>query len=141
MSELKAEQIQTVPVQNVATSLYGKAAGVQIQQTAMGPTGGTKIQIRGFNSVEGNTRPLIVVDGIPINDTDSQWSGRERNEIQQGSALNDINPDDIETMSILKVQSGSPLRFACYQRCDRHYNQTRQCRKRTGYPGQHFLYV
>ena len=78
MSELKAEQIQTVPVQNVATSLYGKAAGVQIQQTAMGPTGGTKIQIRGINSVEGNTRPLIVVDGIPINDTDSQWSGRER---------------------------------------------------------------
>ena len=109
MSELKAEQIQTVPVQNVATSLYGKAAGVQIQQTAMGPTGGTKIQIRGINSVEGNTRPLIVVDGIPINDTDSQWSGRERNEIQQGSALNDINPDDIETMSILKGANAAAL--------------------------------
>ena len=109
MSELKAEQIQTVPVQNVATSLYGKAAGVQIQQTAMGPTGGTKIQIRGINSVEGNTRPLIVVDGIPINDTDSNWAGRERSETQQGSALNDINPDDIESMSILKGANAAAL--------------------------------
>ena len=109
MSELKAEQLQTVPVQNVATSLYGKAAGVQIQQTAMGPTGGTKIQIRGINSVEGNTRPLIVVDGIPINDVDSNWAGRERSEAQQGSALNDINPDDIESMSILKGANAAAL--------------------------------
>lgn len=109
MSELKAEELQLVPVQNVATSLYGKAAGVQIQQTAAGPTGGTKIQIRGINSVEGNTRPLIVVDGIPINDTDSQWGGRERNETQQGSALNDINPDDIESMSILKGANAAAL--------------------------------
>ena len=48
MSELKSEDIQLVPVQNIANSLYGKAAGVQIQQTAAGPTGGTKIQIRGY---------------------------------------------------------------------------------------------
>lgn len=109
MSELKADDIQVVPTQNVANALYGKAAGVQIQQTAAGPTGGTKIQIRGINSVEGNTRPLIVVDGIPINDTDSNWAGRERSETQQGSALNDINPDDIETMSILKGANAAAL--------------------------------
>lgn len=109
MSELKSDELQMVPVQNVATSLYGKAAGVQIQQTAAGPTGGTKIQIRGINSVEGNTRPLIIVDGIPINDTDSNWAGRERSETQQGSALNDINPDDIETMSILKGANAAAL--------------------------------
>lgn len=109
MSELKSEDIQLIPVQNVANSLYGKAAGVQIQQTAAGPTGGTKIQIRGINSVEGNTRPLIIVDGIPINDTDSNWAGRERNQTQQGSALNDINPDDIESMSILKGANAAAL--------------------------------
>lgn len=109
MSELKAEDIQLVPVQNVANSLYGKAAGVQIQQTAAGPTGGTKIQIRGINSVEGNTRPLIIVDGIPINDTDSNWAGRERDQTQPGSALNDINPDDIESMSILKGANAAAL--------------------------------
>lgn len=109
MSQLKSDDIQLVPVQNVANSLYGKAAGVQIQQTAAGPTGGTRIQIRGINTVEGNTRPLIVVDGIPINDTDSQWSGRERNQTQDGSALNDINPDDIESMSILKGANAAAL--------------------------------
>lgn len=109
MSELKSEDIQLVPVQNVANSLYGKAAGVQIMQTAAGPTGGTKIQIRGVNTVEGNTRPLIIVDGIPINDTDSNWGGRERNQTQRGSALNDINPDDIESMSILKGANAAAL--------------------------------
>ncbi len=109
MSELKSDDIQLVPVQNVANSLYGKAAGVQIAQTAAGPTGGTKIQIRGINSVEGNTRPLIVVDGIPINDTDSNWAGRERDQTQQGSALNDINPDDIESMTVLTGPSAAAL--------------------------------
>lgn len=109
MSELKSEELQLVPVQNVANSLYGKAAGVQIMQTAAGPTGGTKIQIRGVNSVEGNTRPLIVLDGIPINDYESNWDGRERNQTQPQSALNDINPDDIESMSILKGANAAAL--------------------------------
>lgn len=109
MSELKADAITTIPVQNVANSLYGKAAGVQIMGTAAGPTGGTKIQIRGVNTVEGNTRPLIVVDGIPINDTDSDWTGRDRNQTQTGSALNDINPDDILSMSILKGANAAAL--------------------------------
>lgn len=109
MSELKSETLQLVPVQNVANALYGKAAGVQISQTAAGPTGGTKIKIRGTNSVEGNTRPLIVVDGIPINDYDSNWSGRERDQTQPQSAMNDINPDDIESMSILKGANAAAL--------------------------------
>lgn len=109
VSELKSDDIQLVPVQNVANSLYGKAAGVQIMQTAAGPMGGTKIQIRGINSIEGNSRPLIVVDGIPINDNDSDWGGRERNQTQPGSALNDINPDDIESMSILKGANAAAL--------------------------------
>lgn len=109
MSELKSDDLAVVPTQNIANTLYGKAAGVQIMSTAAGPTGGTKIQIRGVNTVEGNTRPLIVVDGIPINDTDSNWAGRERDQTQQGSALNDINPDDIESMSILKGANAAAL--------------------------------
>lgn len=109
MSELKSDEIQLIPVQNVANSLYGKAAGVQIMQTAAGPMGGTKIQIRGINSIDGNTRPLIVMDGIPINDNDSDWAGRERNQTQPGSALNDINPDDIESLSILKGANAAAL--------------------------------
>lgn len=109
MSELKANELTTVPTPNLANSLYGKAAGVQIMQTAAGAMGGTKIQIRGINSVEGSSRPLIVVDGIPVNDNDSDWGGRERSQTQQGSALNDINPDDIESMSILKGANAAAL--------------------------------
>lgn len=109
MSELKSEALQTVPVQNVANALYGKAAGVLVRQTAAGPSGGTKIQIRGINSIEGSSRPLIVLDGIPINDYDSNWSGRDRNQTQQQSAMADINPDDIESMSILKGANAAAL--------------------------------
>ena len=109
MTELKAEAITTVPTQNLGASLYGKAAGVRIASTAAGPTGGVKIQIRGLNSISGNTRPLIIVDGIPVYDNDSNWSGRERNQTQTGSALNDINPNDIESMSILKGANAAAL--------------------------------
>lgn len=109
MSELKASELASVPSPNLANSLYGKAAGVQIMQTAAGAMGGTKIQIRGINSVEGNSRPLIVVDGIPVNDNDSDWKGRERSQTQPGSALNDINPEDIESMSILKGANAAAL--------------------------------
>lgn len=109
MSELKSDDLVVVPTQNIANSLYGKAAGVQIQQTAAGEMGGTKIQIRGINSIEGNTRPLVVVDGIPIKDNESDWGGRERSQTQPGSALNDINPDDIESMSILKGANAAAL--------------------------------
>lgn len=110
MSELKADELRTVPTQNLGSSLYGKAAGVRIASTAAGPMGGTKIQIRGLNSIAGgNSRPLIILDGVPIYDNDSEWKGRERNQTQMGSALNDINPDDIETMSILKGANAAAL--------------------------------
>ncbi len=109
MNELKAAELQTVPTQSLGSSLYGKAPGVRIASTAAGPMGGTKIQIRGVNSISGSTRPLIVLNGVPIYDNDSSWDGRERNQTQSGSALNDINPDDIESMSILKGANAAAL--------------------------------
>ncbi len=109
MSELKGEELTAIPTQNIGSSLYGKAAGVRIASTASGSMGGTKIQIRGLNSIAGNTRPLIVLDGVPIYDNDSNWDGRDRNQTQRGSALNDINPDDIESMSILKGANAAAL--------------------------------
>lgn len=109
MSELKSEEMRTVPTQNLGSSLYGKVAGMRIVSTAAGPMGGTKIQIRGLNSIAGSNRPLIVVDGVPIQDNDSGWDGRERNQTQTGSALNDINPDDIESLSVLKGANAAAL--------------------------------
>lgn len=109
MGEIKSEDLRTVPTQNLGSSLYGKVAGMQIASTAGGPMGGTKIQLRGINSIGGVNRPLIILDGIPIHDDDSKWDGRERNQTQQGSALNDINSEDIESISVLKGGNAAAL--------------------------------
>lgn len=109
LGEIKSEELRMVPTQNLGSSLYGKVAGMQISSTAGGPMGGTKIQLRGINSIAGSNRPLIVMDGVPIYDDDSNWAGRERNQTQSGSALNDINSEDIESMSVLKGANAAAL--------------------------------
>nr|WP_320021685.1 SusC/RagA family TonB-linked outer membrane protein [uncultured Draconibacterium sp.] len=99
---------------NPLTSLYGKAAGVGIQATAAGPMGGMKINIRGAQGLESSsgTRPLFVVDGVPIYDTESSMASRNYNPLNSfdfGSAVNDINVEDIQSMEILKGAKASVL--------------------------------
>lgn len=99
---------------NPLTSLYGKAAGVGIQATAAGPMGGMKINIRGAQGLESSsgTRPLFVVDGVPIYDSESSMASRNYNPLNSfdfGSAVNDINVEDIESMEILKGAKASVL--------------------------------
>jgi len=99
---------------NPLTTLYGKAAGVGIQSGAAGPTGGINIKIRGAASLEtsSKTRPLFVVDGVPIYDKDSDMSSRgydPLNSFDYGSGINDINPEDIESLEILKGAKASVL--------------------------------
>ena len=89
---------------NALQSLYGAAAGVNIASTATGPSGGVKLNIRNAVSFDENstTRPLIVVDGIPIYDENSNISGNARTGRDNGTGINDINPDDIASFQILK---------------------------------------
>ena len=99
---------------NPLTSLYGKAAGVGIQSSAAGPTGGVNIKIRGAASLESSskTRPLFVVDGVPIHDQESSMATRgydPLNSFYYGAGINDINPEDIESMEILKGAKASVL--------------------------------
>jgi len=99
---------------NPLTSLYGKAAGVGIQSSAAGPTGGVNIKIRGAASLESSskTRPLFVVDGVPIHDQESSMATRgydPLNSFDYGAGINDINPEDIESMEILKGAKASVL--------------------------------
>lgn len=99
---------------NPLTALYGKASGVGIQATAAGPMGGMKINIRGAQGLESTsgTRPLFVVDGVPIYDSESSMSSRGYNPLNSfdfGSAVNDINVEDIESMEILKGAKASVL--------------------------------
>ncbi len=99
---------------NPVVSLYGKASGVGITTNAAGPTGAVDIKIRGAAGLESsaNTRPLFVVDGMPIYDTGSNMGARgydPLNSFDYGSGINDINPEDIESIEILKGAKASVL--------------------------------
>lgn len=112
MSSLKADDLVKAgtPI-NPLTSLYGKAAGVRVSSTSGGPSAGMVINIR--NSVtlnEGsNTRPLIVVDGIPIFDENTSITASDRAGRDRGTGINDINANDIESMDILKGAKAAVL--------------------------------
>ncbi|MBS2212923.1 SusC/RagA family TonB-linked outer membrane protein [Carboxylicivirga mesophila] len=95
---------------NALQSLYGSAAGVQVAATASGPTGGMKINIRNAVSFDASstTRPLIVVDGVPIHD-ESTGMGYDATSRDNGTGINDINPDDIASFEILKGAKASVL--------------------------------
>ncbi|MDR1090343.1 MAG: SusC/RagA family TonB-linked outer membrane protein [Prevotella sp.] len=99
---------------NPMTALYGKAAGVGIQATAAGPMGGIKVNVRGSQGLDSSsgTRPLFVVDGVPMYDTESSMASRgydPLNSFDYGSAVNDLNAEDIESMEILKGAKASVL--------------------------------
>ncbi|WP_154855065.1 SusC/RagA family TonB-linked outer membrane protein [Cyclobacterium xiamenense] len=96
---------------NIVNSLTGKIAGVQISNSSGNIGGSSRITIRGINSISGNNQPLFVVDGTPIdnsnyNSTD-QVSGNGGRDY--GNAAQDINPDDVESISVLKGPSASAL--------------------------------
>ncbi|WP_167605860.1 SusC/RagA family TonB-linked outer membrane protein [Maribellus sediminis] len=96
---------------NALQSLYGSAAGVQVASTATGPAGGMKINIRNAVSFDANstTRPLIVVDGVPIHDENTGMNYNARTGRDNGTGINDINPDDIASFEILKGAKASVL--------------------------------
>ncbi len=95
---------------NALQALYGAAPGVQVAATAAGPSAGMKINIRNAVSFDQNssTRPLIVVDGVPIHDQNTQM-GFGATDRDNGTGINDINPDDIASMEILKGAKASVL--------------------------------
>ena len=99
---------------HVLDALEGKVAGVTITPMASGPSGSTKVRIRGQSSLGNNNSPLIVVNGIPIDNTtfgvsgDFAERGGNRNS-DSGDGLSSINPDDILEMSVLKGAAASAL--------------------------------
>ena len=94
---------------NFASALYGKAPGVRIATTPGGATSAVNITIRGVNSVTGKSQPLIVLNGIPIRDGEANNSNYWGDQRIRGNGLLDINPDDIENISILKGASAAAL--------------------------------
>ncbi|SFB01841.1 SusC/RagA family TonB-linked outer membrane protein [Algoriphagus aquimarinus] len=104
--EVKGENLTYTKEQNVLGSLSGKIAGVQVTGSSGASMGGTqKIKIRGVNSISGGGEPLMVVDGTPI--SNSNFSGSSGQDY--GNLGQDINPEDIETINVLKGPAASAL--------------------------------
>ena len=113
VTELKGEALSTIKETNVVNSLSGRVPGVVITRSAAGPGSGTRVIIRGNNSLTGNNQPLYVVDGVPVDNTGfggASGSGTgEYARSDYGSGISDINPDDIESMTVLKGPNAAAL--------------------------------
>lgn len=99
VSTIRSENIRNLPVAGLDQALVGQAAGVQVNQVTGTPGGGVSIRIRGSGSVGAGDDPLYVIDGFPITNNFSQNS----------NPLTTINPDDIESISILKDASATAI--------------------------------
>ena len=93
---------------NIGNALSGKIAGVSVAGNATGPTGSSRVIIRGNSSMTGNNMPLYVVDGVPFDNTNQgsagMWGGMD-----MGDGLANINADDIESVQVLKGAAASAL--------------------------------
>ena len=96
---------------NPVNALQGKVAGLQISSGSGSMGGSSKILIRGVSSISGNNQPLFVIDGVPIEGTDYNSTDTQRGGggYDYGNLIQDINPDDIESISVLKGASASAL--------------------------------
>ncbi len=109
-SSINADAAKQSGETGVINSLAGKASGVKISRSNGDPGAGSSIQIRGANTIGGNTQPLIVVDGIPFSNENANGIGNTSVAgVSQQSRLNDINPDDIKSMNILKGASAAAV--------------------------------
>ncbi len=109
VTTIKAEEFASKPSTDIARALTGKAPGVNIQQTSGLSGSGTNIIIRGYSSITGSNQPLFVVDGVPFNsDTNSDGNFLEGS-TNASSRFLDLDPNSIETVSILKGLSATTL--------------------------------
>jgi TonB-linked SusC/RagA family outer membrane protein len=99
IASISSQDIKDMPVTNVAEGMAGKLPGVLIQQTTGAPGNSPSIKIRGFGSISAGNGPLIVVDGQPLNSGD----------LNNGSGLNLMNPNDIESVDVLKDASATAI--------------------------------
>lgn len=108
VSTVGADQLNKARETNVALSLSGQVAGLTVHGTAGGPGGSARILLRGMPSMNSGGSPLFVINGVPMDNSQrgsaGEWGGSDN-----GDGIGNINPDDIETMTVLKGQAASAL--------------------------------
>src|SRR5699024_3058053 len=110
VQQVESESLTKAHEPNVTNALTGKVAGLQVVKSSSGPAGSSKIVLRGYTSLTGDNQPLIVVDGVPIDNftgmsNDDYWNPS----LDMGNGLADINPNDIASLEVLKGPSAAAL--------------------------------
>ncbi len=108
LAEINGDELTKAKETNVINSLSGKVAGLIVQNTAGGASGSTRVVLRGNTEMTGNNQPLYVIDGVPLDNTNFDAAG-ENGGYDLGDGISAINPDDIETMTVLKGPAASAL--------------------------------
>lgn len=108
VTEVDGSEVTAGKESNMMSALSGKVAGVDISTTTAGPSGSTRVIIRGNSQLTGSNMPLYVIDGIPMDNTQlgsaGMWGGYD-----MGDGLSSVSPEDIESISVLKGASASAL--------------------------------
>jgi TonB-linked SusC/RagA family outer membrane protein len=106
--ELKTEDLTKARTNNIMNGLAGKVPGVNITSTATGAAGSSRVVIRGNSSLNGASSPLYVIDGVPIDNSNrgsaGEWGGQDA-----GDGIQSINPDEVETVTVLKGGQAAAL--------------------------------
>ncbi|HZK95520.1 MAG TPA: TonB-dependent receptor [Prolixibacteraceae bacterium] len=110
VSSVKANKLKDASSNSFDQMLQGQAAGVVVSQSSSAPGGGVSVRIRGSNSINGGNEPLYVIDGMPIykNDGDA-FGGHDYGSSGAPNVLSTIDPNDIESMEILKDASATAI--------------------------------
>jgi len=103
---VNSEAMSKIPVSTLDGVLQGQTSGLQVTQNSGTPGGAMSVRIRGVSSVSGTNQPLYVIDGIPVTTGDYAQVGYEG---QGTNALSDINPSDIESISVLKDAAAASI--------------------------------
>ena len=108
VGEVSGEDLTKVTQENVLDAMAGKVSGVQISSTG-GPGSSVSIIIRGATSLNSDNQPLFVIDGVPVANTLNNVSDLGGVSVDYGNAISDLNPNDVESISILKGPSAAAL--------------------------------
>ncbi|MCK8492439.1 TonB-dependent receptor [Spirosoma sp. RP8] len=103
IASVKSTDLVQTPVANVAQGLQARVSGVQVTQNSGAPGGNVSVRIRGTNSINGNSEPLYIVDGIQISNSNPS------DNVTTLSPLSTINPNDVESIEVLKDASATAI--------------------------------
>ena len=103
------DKIAAARTNDVMSSLAGKVAGVSISSTSSDPGASNAVIIRGVSSLSGNNQPLYVIDGVPLTNASVSSGDQLNNGYEFGNGANAVNPDDVESMTILKGAAATAL--------------------------------